>query len=193
MGEIVRVGSEVKGDFKVGDIVGFGSAIDSCDSCGACRSGREHCCPKSIHTYGGVHKNGDPTRGGHGLYARVPAQRVFKIPENLAPEHAAPLLCAGITVFRPLKEAGVGPGSKVGIVGLGGLGHIGVMFAKAMGASEVVVISRKADKKNDAVELGATDFISTDDDVDWEVKNAGRFDVIVNTAASSKVSCHLGA
>ncbi|KAI9170916.1 putative formaldehyde dehydrogenase AdhA [Paramyrothecium foliicola] len=167
VGEVVRVDSEAKDKFMLGDIVGFGSAIDTCGSCSACDVGREHHCPGTILTYGAVHKNGEPIYGGHGTYARVPSTLV------------------------PLREAGVGPGKKVGVVGLGGLGHIAVLFAKAMGAEEVVVLSRKSDKKDDARHLGASDFIATDEEADWITNNAGRLDVIISTAASSKLSSFL--
>jgi alcohol dehydrogenase (NADP+) len=193
VGEVVRVGTEIQDQFQIGDIVGFGSAIDVCGSCDVCVAGKENYCPHLIQTYGSVHKNGEKTLGGHGTYTRVPSTLVFKVPNGLAPEHAAPLLCAGITVFRPLKDAGAGPGKKVGVVGLGGLGHIAVLFAKAMGADEVVVLSRTSDKKADAFELGATDFVATDEDPEWATKNAGRLDVIINAAGAAKVRNNIRA
>jgi D-arabinose 1-dehydrogenase-like Zn-dependent alcohol dehydrogenase len=105
----------------------------------------------------------------------------------LAPEYAAPLLCGGITVYSPLKYHGAGPGKKVGIVGVGGLGHFAVLFAKAFGADEVVGISRRENKRADAKSLGCDDYIATSDDADWVKKNSGRFDLIISTVSSDDV------
>lgn len=100
------------------------------------------------------------------------------------------MLCGGVTVYSPLKHFGAGPGKKVGIVGVGGLGHFAVLFARALGAEEVVGISRKASKRKEALDLGCTDYIATDDDEDWQVKNTRRFDLIISTVSSEKV-CRL--
>lgn len=121
------------------------------------------------------------------MYHRAPSHFVIKIPKGVAPEAAAPMLCGGVTVYSPLKHFGAGPGKKVGVVGVGGLGHFAVLFAKALGSDEVVGISRKADKKDDAIKLGCDDYIATDDDADWEAKNAKRFDIIISTVSSPKV------
>lgn len=117
----------------------------------------------------------------------MPSHFAIKIPKGLAPEFAAPMLCGGVTVYSPLKHFGAGPGKKVGIVGVGGLGHFAVLFAKALGADEVVGISRKAAKRDDVIKLGADDYIATDDDADWATKNAARFDIIISTVSSPKV------
>lgn len=140
-----------------------------------------------MHTYGSKHRNGGPTYGGHALYHRCPSHFVIKIPKGLAPEAAAPMLCGGVTVYSPLKHFGAGLGKRVGVVGVGGLGHFAVLFAKALGADEVVGISRKAAKRKDAIDLGCDDYIATDDDKDWVTKNASRFDLIISTVSSTKV------
>ncbi|KJZ73110.1 hypothetical protein HIM_07494 [Hirsutella minnesotensis 3608] len=190
VGVAVRVGSQAEGDIKVGDIVGVGAQSDSCQSrdgpCDACESGSENYCPRFVQTYASKHRNGAPAYGGYGLYHRSPSHFVIKIPDGLAPEMAAPMLCGGVTVYSPLKHFGAGPGKKVGVVGVGGLGHFAVLFAKALGA-EVVGISRKNNKRQDALDLGCSDYIATDDDEDWAQKNKGRFDLIIGTAASDKM------
>jgi alcohol dehydrogenase (NADP+) len=112
---------------------------------------------------------------------------VFNIPDGLDSADAAPMLCGGITVFSPLKNYGCGPGKTVGIVGVGGLGHFGVLFAKALGADKVVGISRKADKRDDVLKLGADLYISTDEDKEWAKHNAQSLDLIVCTVSSEKM------
>lgn len=192
VGIAVRVGSHAKGDIMVGDIVGVGAQSDSClgrdGACNACKDNRENYCPKRIFTYGMRHRNGDKTYGGYAKYHRCPSHFVIKIPKGLDSAVAAPMLCGGVTVYSPLKYYGAGPGKKVGVVGVGGLGHFAVLFAKALGADEVVGISRKADKRNDAISLGCDDYIATDDDECWEQKNVGRFDIIISTISSPKAS-----
>jgi D-arabinose 1-dehydrogenase-like Zn-dependent alcohol dehydrogenase len=106
---------------------------------------------------------------------------VIKIPDAIPSDEAAPMLCGGITAFSPLTQYGAGPGTRVGIIGLGGLGHFGVMGAKALGCTEIVAISRSSSKKEDALKMGATGFIATDEDRDWASKHAGTLDLIVST------------
>jgi threonine dehydrogenase-like Zn-dependent dehydrogenase len=125
--------------------------------------------------------------GGYADYHRAPSHFVFKIPESIPSEDAAPMLCGGITLYSPLKNEGCGPGKKVGIIGVGGLGHFGVLFAKALGADKVVGISRKADKKDDVLKLGADEYISTDEDPDWVKHHARSLDLIVCTVSNSKM------
>ncbi|KAL1974888.1 hypothetical protein VTN31DRAFT_5092 [Thermomyces dupontii] len=167
VGTAVRVGALVK-DIKVGDLVGVGAQTDSCRSpngpCKECESNREPYCPHLVTTYDGVYMNGGKSYGGYALYHRSPAHFVIKIPEALPPQLAAPMLCGGITVYSPLRYYGAGPGKKVGIIGVGGLGHFAIMFARALGADEVVAISRRANKKEDALKLGAHRYIATADD-----------------------------
>lgn len=193
VGVAVRVGSKAEGGIKVGDIVGVGAQADSClgrdpKPCNPCKIGEEpYCVNGNVGTYGSKHRNGSPTYGGYATYHRAPSHFVFKIPDGLAPEYAAPMLCGGVTVYSPLRHWGVGPGKKVGIAGVGGLGHFAVLFAKALGADEVVGISRKASKRDEALQLGCDDYIATDDDKDWGKHNAGRFDVIISTVSSAKM------
>lgn len=191
VGTAVRVGSQAGGDIKVGDRVGVGAQSDSCrnkdGNCEACANGLEQHCARMIPTYNGTFANGGTSYGGYSLYNRSPAHFVIKIPSGLPSAEAAPMLCGGITTYSPLKQHGCGPGKTVGIVGVGGLGHFGILFAKALGADRVVAISRKADKKDDALRLGADAYIATDDDADWAQHHASSLDLIVSTVSSSKM------
>jgi D-arabinose 1-dehydrogenase-like Zn-dependent alcohol dehydrogenase len=191
VGKAVRVGSKAEGNIKVGDIVGVGPQSDSCLSrdgpCDPCSHNMENYCSKPVHTYNSTHRNGGKAMGGYALYHRCPSHFVIKIPPGLDPAFAAPMLCGGVTVYSPLKHFGAGPGKKVGVVGLGGLGHFAVLFAKALKADEVVGISRKESKRKDALALGCDEYIATGDDLDWDKKNAGRFDIIISTISSPKV------
>lgn len=137
-----------------------------------------------VGTYNGTYPEGGKSYGGYADYHRAPSHFVVKIPEGLSSEEAAPMLCGGVTVWSPLKSNGCGPGKKVGIVGVGGLGHFGVMFAKALGADKVVGISRKNTKKEDVLKMGADEYISTDDDADWATHHANSLDLIVSTVSS---------
>jgi alcohol dehydrogenase (NADP+) len=196
VGVAVKVGSKAEGGIKVGDRVGVGAQGDSClgrfGDCDECSSGHENYCDKLVWTYStskaGMHLNGDKAQGGYATYHRAPSHFVVKIPENIESKVAAPLLCGGVTVFEPLKSAGVGKGVSVGVVGVGGLGHYAVMFAKAMGADKVVGISRKASKREEVLALGAHDYIATADDKDWTKKHYRSLDLIISTVASSKVN-----
>lgn len=189
VGKAVRVGKDVKRPFKVGDTVGVGAQSQSClkPDCEECTNGLEQHCRHNTNTYNSKFANGDKAYGGYATYARVPGHFVFKIPDGIDPAEAAPMLCGGVTSYSPLRDNGCGPGKKVGIVGFGGLGHFGVLFAKALGADKVVAISRKSNKKEDALKMGATDYIATDEDADWAKKNAGTLDLIVSTVSSPKM------
>lgn len=173
--------------------MGVGPQADAClnrdadYSCVECAEKSENYCARRIVTYAGKHRNGSKTQGGYALYHRAPSHFVVKIPTGLAPEFAAPMLCAGATVYAPLKRFHAGPGKRVAVVGIGGLGHFAVLFAKALGADEVVGISRKDDKRQDALDLGCDGYIATGSDPDWATKNARKFDIILNTVASTKV------
>lgn len=166
VGKAVRVGSRAKTGIKVGDRVGVGAQSASClkPDCEECSSGLEQHCARQVSTYGSKYPSGAISQGGYGNYHRCPSHFVFKIPDGLPSAEAAPMLCGGITVYSPLKNFGCGPGKRVGIVGVGGLGHFGIIFAKALGADRVVGISRKSDKRRDALQMGADLYIATDDD-----------------------------
>ncbi|KAF3926291.1 hypothetical protein ABW20_dc0109598 [Dactylellina cionopaga] len=183
VGTAVKVGSEVK-HIKVGDRVAVGAQSDACLECDLCKSDNEPYCEKFTQTYDARHKNGDRTTGGYADHARIPGSFVINATpySNIASEILAPMMCGGVTVFSPLKRYGAGPGKKVGIIGLGGLGHFGVMFAKALGCDEVVVISRSKAKEADAKKLGADRIIATKEESDWATKYASSLDLIVNTA-----------
>ncbi|KAK3938844.1 chaperonin 10-like protein [Diplogelasinospora grovesii] len=190
VGKVVRVGSNAEGGFKVGDRVGVGAQSESClgrkGECKVCASGNENYCP--VHfagTYNNRYLNGGKSYGGYALYHRAPSHFVFHIPDEIPSEEAAPMFCGGVTTYAPLKHHGCGPGKTVGIIGLGGLGHFGVLWAKALGADKVVAISRSSRKKEDAFKLGATDFIATDEDADWAKMHSYTLDLIICTVSSS--------
>ncbi|CEJ89887.1 hypothetical protein VHEMI05706 [[Torrubiella] hemipterigena] len=193
VGVAVRVGDKAEGNIKVGDLVGVGAQADSCmnrkpeqQECNACKTNHEsYCINGMVNTYGGFHKNGDKSYGGYATHHRAKSHFVVPVPKGLKPEYAAPLLCGGITVYSPLRAWGCGPGKKVGIVGVGGLGHFAVLFAKALGADEVVGISRREAKRDEAIKLGCTDYIATADEKGWAKKNANRFDLIISTVSSA--------
>jgi len=187
VGNVSQVGSKAVGGFKVGDVVGVGSQIGSCSDCDACSSGKQNFCPKLLGTYGSRYPDGQKTYGGFASHWRGPSAWVFAIPEGMSPAEAAPMLCGGITLYSPLKRFGCGPGKNVGIVGAGGLGHFGILFAKALGAEKVVALSRGTAKKDDMLKLGATDYISTDEDTDWATKHASTLDIIICTVSSPQI------
>lgn len=140
-----------------------------------------------VDTYNSIWPDGSVAQGGYSNAIRTPEQFVFPIPDSIKSEHAAPMLCAGLTLYSPLYRNNVGPGQRVGIVGIGGLGHFGVMFAKAMGA-DVVAISHSASKREDALKMGASEFVSTKEDPKWADKFQEKpFDLIINTASTSAV------
>ncbi|MGE0615032.1 MAG: NAD(P)-dependent alcohol dehydrogenase [Bacteriovoracia bacterium] len=183
-GVVSRVGAKVT-RFKAGDRVGVGCFVDSCRDCRGCREGLEQYCEGGMSvTYNGKERDGvTPTQGGYSTQIVVDENYVLRIPANLPLDGAAPLLCAGITLYSPLKHWGAGPGKKVAIVGLGGLGHMGVKIANALGA-EVTVLSQSMKKAEDAKRLGARHFYATADAKTFE-KLAGQFDLIVNTVSAA--------
>jgi alcohol dehydrogenase (NADP+) len=122
--------------------------------------------------------------GGYANYHRCPSHFVFKIPDAIPSADAAPMLCGGITVYSPLKDNGCGPGKRVGIIGVGGLGHFGVLYAKALGADRVVGISRRNDKREDVLKMGADEYIATEEDKNWNRTHARSLDLIICTVSS---------
>ena len=179
VGKVTEVGKDVS-NFKVGDIVGVGCMVDSCLTCEACKAGDEqHCHKRATMTYGSPDKlSGGHTHGGYSQSITVREEFVLHIPKNLDVKAVPPLLCAGITTYSPLKHFGAKKGHKIGVVGLGGLGHLGVKFAVAMGA-EVTVLSRSPGKEADARALGADTLITTDREAFKAAR--GRFDFLLNT------------
>ncbi|MEU1277664.1 NAD(P)-dependent alcohol dehydrogenase [Streptomyces sp. NPDC005805] len=181
-GIVTEVGPGVT-RFKAGDRVGVGCLVDSCRDCDNCRAGLEqYCTGGSVGTYNALDKNGEPTYGGYSTRIVVDERFTVRIPEGIALDEAAPLLCAGITLYSPLRHWQAGPGKKVAIVGLGGLGHMGVKIAHALGA-EVTVLSQSLRKKDDGLKLGADHYYATSDDATFE-QLAGTFDLIVSTVSA---------
>ncbi|MCD1268788.1 alcohol dehydrogenase catalytic domain-containing protein [Microbacterium sp. MEC084] len=182
VGEVVEVGPEVT-RHAVGDRVGVGCMVNSCRECENCRAGMENYCLKgNIQTYAGMDVDGTITQGGYATHIVVDADFVLKVPEAIPYEAAAPLLCAGITTYSPLAHWNAGPGKRVAVVGLGGLGHMAVKIAAAMGA-EVAVLSRSLAKQDDAIAFGASECFATEDPETFE-RLANRFDLIVNTVSA---------
>ena len=182
-GIVSKVGSEVT-RFQVGDRVGVGCFVDSCRTCEMCLQGEEQFCtgrPGAVWTYNGTGRDGLPTDGGYSQGITVEQDYLMRVPEGMRLEHAAPLMCAGITLYSPLKRWGAAPGKRVGIVGMGGLGHMGVQIAAAMGA-ETIVLGRTLAKRDDGLKLGATDYVSTQDRGVMKSLR-GSFDLIVTTVS----------
>lgn len=181
-GIVSEVGPEVT-RYSVGDRVGVGCMVDSCRTCVNCRAGEEqYCLVGAVGTYGGT-LDGKPTDGGYSQKIVVDENYVLGIPEGIELDAAAPLLCAGITLFSPLNHWGAGPGTKVAIIGLGGLGHMGVKIAHAMGA-EVTVLSQSLKKQEDGLRLGADHYYATTDPSTFETL-ASTFDLIINTVSAN--------
>lgn len=181
-GEVVEVGANVT-RFSVGDRVGVGCMVNSCRECENCRAGMEnYCLNGNTQTYGSIDRDGTITQGGYSTHVVVDQDFVLRIPATIPYESAAPLLCAGITTYSPLAHWNVGPGSKVAVVGMGGLGHLGVKIAVAMGA-EVTVLSQSLSKKDDGLRFGARNYYATGDASTFE-ELANTFDLILNTVSA---------
>ncbi len=180
IGHVVAVGKDVK-KFKEGQLVGVGCMVDSCRECSACKDDLEQYCENGmVPTYNGKDKHlGGHTFGGYSEMVVVDQDFVLTIPDNLDQKAVAPLLCAGITTFSPLNHWGVKEGDKVGIIGLGGLGHMGIKFANAMGA-HVVMITTSPDKAKDAKRLGAHEVLISKDEEAMK-EHTGSFDFLLNT------------
>jgi uncharacterized zinc-type alcohol dehydrogenase-like protein len=181
-GVVAEVGSEVT-RFEPGDRVGVGCMVNSCRECENCARGEEqYCLAGNTQTYGSVDRDGTMTYGGYSDHIVVDEDFVLRIPDGIDLAAAAPLLCAGITTYSPLRHWAAGPGKRVGVVGLGGLGHMAVKLAKAMGA-EVTVLSQSLRKQEDGRRLGADGYFATSADATFD-ELAGRFDLIVNTVSA---------
>ena len=183
VGKVTRVGANVS-KWAVGDTVGVGVFVDSCRECEPCRTGEEQYCEQGMTgTYNAKARDGlSVTYGGYSTQITIDQDYVVRIPEGIPLERAAPLLCAGITTYSPLRYFGVKPGDSVAVVGLGGLGHMGVKFAKALGAT-VTVLSHSPEKRDDAMKLGADDFVATKDPEAFKT-NAMRFNLILDTVSA---------
>ncbi|MGW7082787.1 NAD(P)-dependent alcohol dehydrogenase [Streptomyces sp. NPDC054871] len=193
--EITGVVSEVGGavtEFTPGDRVGVGCMVNSCGKCAPCRSGDEQYCTEGfVKTYSARDHDGTVTLGGYSQSITVTEHFVLRIPDALELDAAAPLLCAGATVYSPLRRWQAGPGMRVGMLGMGGLGHLGVKIAAAMGA-EVTLLGRSPDKQDDALSFGAARFVDTRDS-EQLAELAGHFDLLVNTVpVQIDVDAHLG-
>ncbi|TYP90450.1 NAD(P)-dependent alcohol dehydrogenase [Blastococcus xanthinilyticus] len=184
--EIVGVVAEVGPDVtahRVGDRVGVGCMVGSCGECANCRSGDEQYCLRGmVATYAGTDRDGSTTQGGYSTHVVVDAGYVLRVPDGIDAAAAAPLLCAGITTWSPLRRWGAGPGRRVAVVGLGGLGHMAVKLAHAMGA-EVTVLSQSLKKQEDGLRLGADAYFATSDPGTFAAL-AGRFDLVLNTVSA---------
>ncbi len=191
VGRVTRVGSAVTG-FKPGDLAAVGCMVDSDGTCPQCRAGLEQFCPESTFTYNSEDKHlGGVTYGGYSDSIVVNERFILRVPSNLDLAGAAPLLCAGITTWSPMRRWGVTEGKKVGVVGLGGLGHMGVKLAHALGA-HVVVFTTSPGKQEDALRLGADETVVSRDANEME-KHAGSFDFILDTvSADHDINAYLG-
>jgi alcohol dehydrogenase (NADP+) len=182
-GTVEEIGAEVT-KFAVGDHAGVGCMVDSCRVCENCVAGEEqYCVEGNVPTYNGIGKDGRPTDGGYSTHIVVDEDFVLRIPDALPLDRAAPLLCAGITMYSPLRHWNAGPGKQVAIVGMGGLGHVGVQLAHALGA-DVTVLSQSLAKQDDGKRFGADAYFATaEDDTFRELRNS--LDLIVNTVSDA--------
>lgn len=183
VGTVTKTGERVT-KWKPGDVVGVGCFVDSCRKCEACRAGEEQYCEAGMTpTYNGYERDGTtPTFGGYSTCIAVDEEYVVRIPDGMPLDAAAPLLCAGITTYSPMMHWGVTKGDKIAVVGLGGLGHMGVKIGRALGA-HVTVLSHSPNKRDDAIKLGADDFIATNDANALE-QYKGRFSFILDTVSA---------
>lgn len=182
VGHVERVGSAVT-KHKVGDAVGIGCFVDACNACDACKRGLQQYCEKGVvWTYNGTEKDGTPTQGGYSTQIVAHEDYVLCVRDDQPLDRVAPLLCAGITTYSPLKHWKVGKGHKLGVVGLGGLGHMGVKLGAALGA-EVTVLSTSENKREDAKKLGAHDFLVTRDEKQFKAAST-RFDFLLDTVSA---------
>ncbi|WRT67963.1 uncharacterized protein IL334_004937 [Kwoniella shivajii] len=184
VGTVTHVGDDVK-EFKVGQRVGVGAQVLSCMKCDRCEADNEQYCPEQVDTYNAKFPDEVEAQGGYSTAIRTHQRFVFAIPEAIKSEEAAPMLCAGLTVFSPLVRNGTGPGKTVGIVGIGGLGHLAIQFAHHLGA-KVIVFSHSPDKKEDAISLGADEFVVTSED-GFADKYFDKLDYILSAADANMI------
>ena len=177
VGKAIKVGSHVK-EIKEGDRVGVGAQVWACLECDMCKNKNENYCPSQVGTYNDQYKDGSWAHGGYASHIRAHDYFTFKIPDAIESKYAAPLLCAGLTTYSPLVRANIGAGHVVGVVGIGGLGHLGLQWAKALGAT-VYALSHSPDKAEDCKKLGAKDVILTNEK-DWASSWKLKFDFILN-------------
>src|ERR687889_1819962 len=191
VGVVAQVGTDVT-THRVGDRVGVGCMVNSCGHCANCLGGDEQYCRGGmVGTYAATDRDGTTTQGGYSTHVVVDAGFVLRVPDGIDPAAAAPLLCAGITTYSPLRRWGAGPGKKVAVVGLGGLRHMAVQLAHALGA-EGTVLSQSLKKQEDGLRLGADHYHATSDPGTFQ-QLAGRFDLVVNTvSAGIDVNAYLG-
>ncbi len=182
-GIVKEVGSDVS-KYQVDDRVGVGCMVDSCGECEHCQNGEEQYCVKGmVGTYASTDRYGEPTQGGYSTHIVVHEDFVLRIPDNIPLDEAAPLLCAGITTYSPLNHWKAYEGKNVAVIGMGGLGHMAVQIAHAMGA-DVTVLSRTLNKKEDGLKLGASHYYATTDESTFE-ELANSFDLIINTVSAN--------
>ena len=183
VGKVTRVGADAK-KFKVGDTAAVGCMVDSCRQCPSCTAGEEQYCERHavVYTYNSKDKQGNLTFGGYADHIVLDEAFALHVPSSLDPAAAAPLLCAGITTYSPLKHWNAGPGKKVGVVGLGGLGHMALKFSRAFGA-ETVLFTTSSNKIDDAKNLGADTVILTREE-GWAAKGTGTFDLIIDCVSA---------
>ncbi|KAK9481151.1 chaperonin 10-like protein [Lipomyces japonicus] len=185
VGNVIRKGKNVN-HLNIGDRVGIGAQSSSCLACDECKTDNEQYCDNMVQTYNDRYPDGSKTYGGYATHGRFPAAFAFPIPDSLQSAIAAPMLCGGVTMYSPLKRYGAGPGKSVGIVGIGGLGHFGVLFASALGCDNVVAVSRSRSKEVDVKVMGANKIIATQEE-NWDVNNAATLDLIVCTANDPEI------
>lgn len=188
VGTAIRVGRDARPGIQIGDRVGVGPQGFTCrqSTCDPCSSGHENYCPRRVATYGDKYADGSASHGGFADFCRHDSGNVFNIPRGLSSASAAVMLCAGATVFEPLLESEA-KGKRVGIIGLGGLGHLGVLFARALGAGRIVAFSRRGDKRNDALRLGADEYVAVDEAGDWAERHASSLDLVICTISDSSM------
>lgn len=188
IGTIVRIGKKVK-NLRIGQRVGVGPQSGACEapSCEYCTTNQHQHCPGIVTTYNGTYPDGSTSYGGFGNYIRVPATFAIPIPDGIDSSHAAPMLCAGVTAWNALVRNNVGQARGVGIVGYGGVGMFTVLWARALGCKKIVVISRTRSKEADALAMGATDYIATDEDSNWPTNYGSHVELLVSTAPDATV------